>query len=1151
VNGLERLVVLHVVLPLRDQFFSLKPAPVSNPDYAVSAHLKVISDEIETGLSSDVQGEQLPIFFDIAIRSVPRATFRRQLNEEPWLETLFIAIAARLGCSILADSTQDRSSEAVTLLQQLLEVVIGRKLRVSHPTLSKYATRYSGLIEDTEAPTRWRLISQIIELNVDVFLPNSGYADAEVLLNALLYRITAECFRFTPLNTELSKTLKNDIVVRLLQGFSGARDLDTFVELWKEQLATLESARSNDCYFYSIWEDDVLLRAYGELISTTLPIQHIKNQLELLTAGIDIDRKATPMFAEYTKILLIDALLMSNPSRDGRFVDDRLFDRIYAIACSILSPKKEAPHWRWRLWRITQNLLDRYPPSVTHFPANLVDAMVRPAIKGLQEFAEKSGTSNVNECREAYYSFQFLGFMLTKANIPEGDEYLNTLVLSFSTLLSGLGDSKESGWNGQTETLTSSQTVAIGCLTVILADPPIVERLSSDSRRLLFNTLLSAISSGSSSLSSPGDTRPADDLKGQLLNIWTSFLSADWIMLVGPAVYDLVSVIATRLPKDARMRPLLVKSLLSIPTRLMPPHLRVSISDSLQDFLISEKHDADEELDWLVLMKRLVELPKYTTSIVTDWTILWRIASSISPSRSHSPQSLIHAFSQLQRAIVGRVMISSEITRREYLQGMVDKVRSFENDFASSTKYESMQYVLCCLSLNWVHQSPAELADDSRVQTAVTLREAACQTAVGDLQSLARQVKRRPEDVDEKLVLATLSVLDIFPDLLGANKEVRKAAQKLDGYVGRSDMEPPIQKRVKCQRIARIKSDSGLLTEFLACAQSFRIQHPNAVEESAFVCEVKRRVSAMSAKKIVDLLRGIEQQGFADDNAVHTLILTGIATISVAALESRESPEAIALSSLLTTLTNALPRFNSPEPFCLAAECIDLLLRTHPKSVSQWNIDNILAAASIATSHSGPQIAREYAGTVHDRLCRTLGTVFGLYRKKVSGRFHLILPPLQRLLRCLFSRDSRAAKASPVQSELPPWFGNMEETPLRAEHASQYCRLLSSLTDPTVSAVQLQGGSQANQALSDSTKKAKSLAGQYLQYLIIEYAGTQLRGHLSPEAKAALMPGLYSVLDVMSRENMRAMNAAMDSSSRAMFKGLYDDYVRFGKWNNE
>jgi nucleolar pre-ribosomal-associated protein 2 len=89
----------------------------------------------------------------------------------------------------------------------------------------------------------------------------------------------------------------------------------------------------------------------------------------------------------------------------------------------------------------------------------------------------------------------------------------------------------------------------------------------------------------------------------------------------------------------------------------------------------------------------------------------------------------------------------------------------------------------------------------------------------------------------------------------------------------------------------------------------------------------------------------------------------------------------------------------------------------------------------------------------------------------------------------------------------------------------------------------------SREALIDETKKAKSIAGQYLKYVVAEYTQCSLRGALLPDVKAALMPGLYAVLDVMSKETLRSLNAGLDASSRAVFKSLYDDYVKFGKWN--
>lgn len=57
----------------------------------------------------------------------------------------------------------------------------------------------------------------------------------------------------------------------------------------------------------------------------------------------------------------------------------------------------------------------------------------------------------------------------------------------------------------------------------------------------------------------------------------------------------------------------------------------------------------------------------------------------------------------------------------------------------------------------------------------------------------------------------------------------------------------------------------------------------------------------------------------------------------------------------------------------------------------------------------------------------------------------------------------------------------------------------------------------------------------------------QLKGQLTPEMKAALEPGVYAVLSVMTKEGMRTMNAALDENGRAVWKVLFEEWKRFGK----
>ncbi len=165
--------------------------------------------------------------------------------------------------------------------------------------------------------------------------------------------------------------------------------------------------------------------------------------------------------------------------------------------------------------------------------------------------------------------------------------------------------------------------------------------------------------------------------------------------------------------------------------------------------------------------------------------------------------------------------------------------------------------------------------------------------------------------------------------------------------------------------------------------------------------------------------------------------------------------------------------------------------------------------------------------------------MLAIHRKKLGGRYHLIVPALQGLLRLLFI--PYVTNSASLEQRSAGVFS------LGVTHAAAYARLLTMLCSPTVSAVSRSRKHNSRQELNDETKKARSIAGQHLPYLIMEFCTYQLKERLLPEAKAVLNPGLYAVLDVMQPEVTRTMNAAMDSASRSIFKALYEEYRRFSR----
>ena len=240
------------------------------------------------------------------------------------------------------------------------------------------------------------------------------------------------------------------------------------------------------------------------------------------------------------------------------------------------------------------------------------------------------------------------------------------------------------------------------------------------------------------------------------------------------------------------------------------------------------------------------------------------------------------------------------------------------------------------------------------------------------------------------------------------------------------------------------------------------------------------------------------------------------------------------LSRLLVLLCKGLSQRNGFSECMLSMQGVNMLLQKHTRVISQWHIDELVAAITVKASNLGARTEAN-SGRVYIGLCKLFGTILAVHRAKIGGRYHLVVLALQALLRCLFiPYESGEAVGS-------------EASVLGETHAAAYGRILRMISDPSVSSV-TRLRNRWRVEVNDETKKARSIAGQHLPYLMMEFCDCQLTGRLLPGMRAALNAGLYAVLAVISPTGMGTMNAAMGSSSRSVFKALYDDYKRVGKW---
>ncbi|KAL8677833.1 MAG: hypothetical protein Q9186_005778 [Xanthomendoza sp. 1 TL-2023] len=308
-------------------------------------------------------------------------------------------------------------------------------------------------------------------------------------------------------------------------------------------------------------------------------------------------------------------------------------------------------------------------------------------------------------------------------------------------------------------------------------------------------------------------------------------------------------------------------------------------------------------------------------------------------------------------------------------------------------------------------------------------------------------------------------------------------------------------------------------------------------EQKHLILTAVESIKNLGSEYSVDLIARLispHDSGVLDRNdllLLQSLIIRHIKTNSSSPVDA-----STAFSKIVNGLCDALLQ---PQPFqvsVLSLRCINIILYKLPRTITQFHIDQIMAViAKSASRHPLPtSYSPKQAGLQYLALCRVFSAILAFHRKRLGGRYHLILPVLQSLLCPLFI---------PYRLESLP---SVEA--YTATCASAYSRLLLQLADPSLSSVRAHSRkSRRDQNLNDPTKIAKSIAGQHLHYLIMTYCDCQLKGRLAQGVREKLRSGIWAVLDVIPQEVMRVMNAGMDKAGRGVWKGLYEEWRRDGR----
>ncbi|KAI9705089.1 MAG: hypothetical protein M1836_006872 [Candelina mexicana] len=758
-------------------------------------------------------------------------------------------------------------------------------------------------------------------------------------------------------------------------------------------------------------------------------------------------------------------------------------------------------------------------------------------------------------------------------------------------------------WDGNPETLPAllDGDLLVPTILLLYRFRRLLSAISSDIRRRLLRSL-HWIAYWETWLKLRDECNNSMDREGQMTSAWQAILVDEYILEDASLKDNLLSTLhgglcahrneagegtdrgehdlsgrktARYFVEDNRedFRDFSIKCYLDLPLKVIHRQHREDVLDRLYQHIT----DPDIRLtlpqlsNIIALMARLMELPNASSKLATDSDTLWRMAEleCFHDSDSYREEVICRSFETLVERTLAHLINTKEQDRsQQYLMAFQKRTQELiEVAVKNNTllQFIASDIVRASIPLFGRHR-------DTLASTGIGFDIDESQRQYH--QSLVDVLKdiKAPNNENDLLVLEqALRALTVLPNQWGSMEgEISSATERIASLliekwtygIWKLDSEesksPPIRPSLLVLAYKAIAGIPRLGERSIRQTLALRLldlgikSHPSSVgltsaQRQSVLSSFRHSMQSSDWEEKVGQL--CELEAFDLKANTSRLLLLGVLVSTIDGDENAKMDVGRSLANIFTRLCDALPLADTSPHFNLITDIMELIMRNKAWAITQYSIDNALKSIVVCCSPTGPKFDMPSPSSVFLRLTKLLSTILAIHRPKLGGRFHLVIPVMQGLLRCLFVSLSKGITKSSKAVNRPPWLESKVPA-LGAIDAAAYSRLLTTLCDPTVSSVTSSRNRSKND-LKDETKKAKAIAGQYMPYVLMEYTQCQLRSRMPPEVKAALMPGLHAVFDVMAQDTMRTLNAAMDSSNRAIFKDLYNDYRRFGKWNEK
>ncbi|KAF2809109.1 uncharacterized protein BDZ99DRAFT_521569 [Mytilinidion resinicola] len=589
-----------------------------------------------------------------------------------------------------------------------------------------------------------------------------------------------------------------------------------------------------------------------------------------------------------------------------------------------------------------------------------------------------------------------------------------------------------------------------------------------------------------------------------------------------------------------------------IPLKALSRNQREKILDRTQAILLTGDASKEQVLRHLALMIRLMELPNATAKISTDPYGLEKIAEVLNTEEFEASPEVTEAFRLLARLTLHHILSEpGQKHSQEYLKRLEGMLSNLSVESHSFT-LQVMLFVDGLMSVLRAGKYTAETGIYDEVAR-TCIKYCAINLIVSRKSGLL-DLKDPKDPKEEYFMVGIETVLDLLSEVPVHLAEREAELYKKVKNVVREWLAPYMSSNP-----VHIPADLASANYWISIHKlAARLQMCNGVGEFIQLSRVVLRLdlSARQAQSVVDLVKEaflsfdtptmleqlsllLPQQEEKPDAGC--LRILGVLVPTLAPSDGAENK-----TQLLAILGNLSARLTMSDDLARSnalLDCVDTILRSKHFMVSQYGIETFIGALTAITSPAGPYLPVSQASAIFIRLCDSIQIILSLHRSRLGGRFHLLMPLLQAFLTCLYIPNTTRRGTS--TAHLPPWLAPSLH-PLSPAAAVAFTRLLTTTSSPTVSAVSgLQKGRKNYHAdLVDATKQARQYAGQYMPTLIAAFCKNMLSGRLEPEVRARLIPGLWSTLDCTDKAALKAMSAAMDGSTRAVWKGVYAEWKK-------